>query len=360
MDGRNHDHPFRLSPPVPRMYDHLQFEKLDEIEKVIRDQCKRITLITLHEVADRNAYPQLGRVTFGAVDLGAFIEADADDERDEDDDDDGEESDGDEDTAEETLGDLAESYNGVPYLKLADAAVAWIKHLVSQNIIGEREAKFKVNLWRGKGDKVIYSSRFVVTNLEWEAPAPVVAAPPALPLGFPDTSPDPRTWRALGEGYTNLIALLQQSYQHLAALQNAHITAQSGQLARAQKTTENVVGELIKLRIGAYEVESNARGQEGDSRVRDDLAKEFVTQLGTLGRAWVSTKAGMPPEMLELADIVGSSPELQEALKNPAVLKLLREEKSRKELAALLILATQAEAPANDPGTPPQDRAAAA
>lgn len=347
-----------LRPPVPRMYDHLQFEKLDEIEKVIRDQCKRITLITLHEVADRNAYPQLGRVTFGAVDLGAFIEADDDAGRDEDDDD-GEESDGDEDTDEESLGDLADIENGVPYLKLADAAVRWIKHLVSQNIIGEKDGKFKVNLWRGKGDKVIYSSRFLVTNLEWEAPAAVVATPPALPLAFPDTSPEPRTWRALGEGYTHLIALMQQSYQHLAALQGAHITATSGQLARTQKSNENIVGELIKLRIGAFEVESNARGQEGDSRVRDDLAKEFVSQLGTLGRAWVASKAGMAPEMMELADIVSSSPELQEALKNPAVLKVLREEKSRKELAALLILATQTEAPANDAGTPPQDRSAA-
>ena len=56
--------------------------------------------------------------------------------------------------------------------------------------------------WKdGKGDKVIYSSRFLVTNLEWEAPAAVVATPPALPLAFPDTSPEPRTWRALGEGY---------------------------------------------------------------------------------------------------------------------------------------------------------------
>ena len=236
----------------------------------------------------------------------------------------------------------------------------WIKHLVSQNIIGEKDGKFKVNLWRGKGDKVIYSSRFLVTNLEWEAPAAVVATPPALPLAFPDTAPEPRTWRALGEGYTHLIALMQQSYQHLAALQGAHITATSGQLARTQKNNENIVGELIKLRIGAYEVESNARGQEGDSRVRDDLAKEFVSQLGTLGRAWVASKAGMPPEMLELADIVSSSPELQEALKNPAVLKVLREEKSRKELAALLILATQTEAPANDASTPPQDRATAA
>lgn len=348
------------------MYDHLQFEKLDEIEKVIRDRCVDITHLTVHEVADRNAYPQLGRAMFNAVELGAFVEAEREESDDEDppgdgDDDDGDDDD-DDDPSDDTLGDLARMDGGVTYRRLCDAAMRWIKHLAAQNMIGEKEGKFKVNLWRGKGDKVIYSSRFVATNLEWEAPAPVVAAPPALPLGFADNAPDPRTWRALGEGYTNLIALLQQSYQHLAALQNAHITAQSGQLARSQKTTENVVGELIKLRIGAYEVETTARGQEGDTRVRDDLAKEFVTQLGTLGRAWVATKAGMPPEMLELADIVSSSPELQEALKNPAVLKVLREEKSRKELAALLILATQTgdTPPANDPTTPPQDRAAAA
>ena len=347
------------------MFDHLHFEKLDEIEKVIRDHCADITHITMHEVADRSAYPQLGKVCFGAVDLGAFIEPE-DEEEDPTDDDDAEGDEDDDDDSDDEpsqdLGDLSKMDGGVTYRRLADAAICWIKHLASQNMIGEREGKFKVNLWRGKGDKVIYSSRFVATNLEWEAPAAVVVAPPAIPVTFPDNAPDPKTWRALGEGYTHLIGLLQTSYQHLAALQNSHISNQSAQLVRAQRSIEGVVGELTKLKIGIYEVETLKRGDGGggSSPVSGELGKEFITQLGSLGRLIASTKFGMPAEMVELADIVGSSPELQDALKNPAVIKVLRDEKTRKELAALLKLAAAADAaPANDP-TPPEAPAQAA
>ena len=53
------------------MIDALQFEKLDTIDAVIRQRCTEITHITVHEVVDRNGYPQLGRICFGAVDLGA-------------------------------------------------------------------------------------------------------------------------------------------------------------------------------------------------------------------------------------------------------------------------------------------------
>ncbi len=46
-------------------------------------------------------------------------------------------------------------------------------------------------------------------------------------------------------------------------------------------------------------------------------------------------------------------------MKNPAVKKILRDEKTRKELAALLVMAAQAgDAPANDPA--PKDESAAA
>ena len=62
--------------------------------------------------------------------------------------------------------------------------------------------------------------------------------------------------------------------------------------------------------------------------------------------------------MIELAEIVNASPELLEAMKNPAVKKILRDEKTRKELAALLVMAAQAgEAPANPP---PSNESAAA
>ena len=162
---------------------------------MIRQRCTEITHITVHEVLDRSNYPQLGRIMFSGVDLGAFIEPDVNDG----DDNDNEDGDGDgnDDEESETLGDLARMDNSVSYAVLAYAAVRWIKHMADQNMVGQREGKFKVNLWKGKGDKVIYSSRFLCTNTEYEEPAVAVPAPTVpLPGPNPDTSPDPRTWRA--------------------------------------------------------------------------------------------------------------------------------------------------------------------
>ncbi len=338
------------------MMDDLQFEKLDMIDAVIRQRCTEITHITVHEVLDRNGYPQLGRVCFGAVDLGPFIESEAEDPTDDDDEPD-EDAEG-ELPEGEPLGDLARTYDGVTYAVLADAAVRWIKHMADQNMVGQREAKFKVNLWKGKGDKVIYSSRFLCTNTDYED-VPVIPAPTvALPALVPDTSPDPRTWRALGEGYQNFIALVQSTYSHLANLQNAHITSQSGQLARAQRTNENIVGQLTNLKIGAFEVESQQRGDDGEGRVREELGKQFIAELGGLGRVLATAKFGLAPEMIELAEIVNASPELLEAMKNPEVRRILRDEKTRKELAALLLMAAQAATAPTNP--PPSGESAAA
>ena len=53
----------------------------------------------------------------------------------------------------------------------------------------------------------------------------------------------------------------------------------------------------------------------------------------------------MSPELMELAELVSSTPELMETMKRPEVRALLRDEKNRKELAQMLALA--AGVPAN-------------
>ena len=282
---------------------------------MIRQRCTEITHITAHEVLDRSGYPQLGRIMLSGVDLGAFIEDEVNEGDDNEEEEEEEDGDGNADEESETLGDLARRDNGVTYVVLPDE-----EPLVA-------------------------------------VPAPTVP----LPGPHPDTSPDPRTWRALGEGYQNFIALVQSSYQHPANLQNAHITSTSGQLAPTQRSNENIVGERTKLKIGVFEAESSLRGDDGEGRVREELGKQFIAELGGLGRVLATAKFGLAPEMIELAEIVNASPELLEAMKNPAVKKILRDEKTRKELAALLVMAAQAgDAPANDAETQPNGQSAAA
>ena len=77
---------------------------------------------------------------------------------------------------------------------------------------------------------------------------------------------------------------MQSSYQHLANRQNPRITSTSGQLARTQRSDENIVGELTKLKIGVFEAVSSLRGDAGEGRVREELGKQFIAELGGLGR----------------------------------------------------------------------------
>ena len=79
-------------------------------------------------------------------------------------------------------------------------------------------------------------------------------------------------------------------------------------------------------------------------------------------RVLATVSFGLAPEMI----IVNASPKLLEALNNPAVKKILRDEKTRKvhpdrELTALLVMAAQAgDAPATDADSQPNGQSAAA
>lgn len=232
---------------------------------------------------------------------------------------------------------------------------------------GRATAKFKVCLWRPKGDALLHSARLLARNpihLDGDEgedfplvapPTPTVlapAGPPALLVG-----PEERVWAALGDGYTRLIALAQGTYSHIAGLQNTAIVVLNGQNQRLQKLVEELSGDLIQLKIGAYEVESGRRTDDGEAKVREELGRQFISELGTLGRVVASAKLGLSPELVELFETVNASPELSETLRSPEVRKLLRDEKTRKELAELLKMAAAATAdtpPANNP-TPPAE-----
>jgi len=295
----------------------LAYDGLEPIEQQIRRFGSEIGYLTLHEVLDRKTYEQLGRVDYDADSLGAWLAPD-----DEDDDD--------------ALGDLDS-----PEPELPVAAMRWLRFQAEANMSGRDEAKFKVSLWKPKGGGVYFSARFVCRDTDRDdEPGPVA---PTLPLPPPadDGAPEGRAWRALGDGYAHLAALFQQSYAHLAGLQNTTIGNQNAQILRLQRVLEEVAGELIKLKVGLHEVDSTHRSEDGEARIREELGKQFISELGTFGRVLAGSKLGLAPELVELSEIVSASPELAEALKTPEVKKMLRDEATRKELAALLQFAAR-------------------
>jgi hypothetical protein len=62
------------------------------------------------------------------------------------------------------------------------------------------------------------------------------------------------------------------------------------------------------------------RGDDGEGRVRKELGKQFIEELGALGGVLATAKFGLAPKMTELAEIVNASPERLEARKNPAAI----------------------------------------
>lgn len=311
----------------------IVFEGLANTEQRILELTEELGYLSLYEVTGRNSSALLARMDFNPVDLLPYLVQDG--------------------------GEVVDPDDATP-AELAAAAARWLRRTAADNLTGRAEAKFKVMLWRPKGDANLHSARFIARNPAWDeddeaplVPIPTVSAPPA-PGVLP---PEERVWVALGEGYTRLIALSQGTYSHIAGLQNTTIVSLNAQNQRLQKLVEELSGDLIQLKIGAYEAETGRRADDGEVKVREELARQFVSELGLLGRALASAKLGVPPELAELVSSVGESPELMEALKSPEVRKLLRDDKTRKELAELLKMA--AAAPANPPPPPPEQAQAA-
>lgn len=324
------------------------FHDLETADRRLQQLREDIGYLALAEVIDRNHSETVGRIEFSPSALAPYLEEPS------------------EEAAFEEAGqlDLEAATTGPTPADLAKAASRWIRETARMNMGDRKDCKFKVSAWRPKGEQQLLGARFTCEDTEFEAPRqeePVKAAnspiiPPTVLPPVHDTFPDTRHWRALGDGYTHLTHLSQQSYAHLATLQNTTISNQNVQILRLQKVLEELMGEMLKLRIGIAEATGTVQQESRETRMREELGKQFISEIGTFGRVFASAKLGMSPELVELAELVSASPELLEAMKNPKVRSMLRDEKTRKELAALLLMA--ASGAANAPPTEENQSAA--
>lgn len=343
---------------------NLEFAGLERLDNLILKLREDIGYVSVEEVLTRNKNDMVGRAEFSVTEIGAFLGPEP----------------GKETSLEDgplALGDLAAATTGPTAEDLAVAMTRWVRHTMALNMAGCPRRVFKVSIWRPKGEGQYTSGRVTCTDPDFDSnddlgadepvrggelvalPVPV-APPPATvvvpqPLFHADYLPEARPWRALSEGYTALIGLLQTGYNHLASLQNQTINSQNQQNIRLQRVMEAMAGELVNLRMGISEADGSRRVDEGENKVREELGKQFISELGGLGRTIAASKFGMAPELAELADIVNASPELMEAMRSPEVRKILRDENTRKELAALLTMAAKGAAPPAATPTPPGD-----
>jgi len=157
----------------------------------------------------------------------------------------------------------------------------------------------------------------------------------------PETIPESRVWRALGQATEQLLARAGAAYGNIIELQSRTVLHQSAQLDKSQALVESLASQLLAARRVQDGHEADQQVDERQLRVREELGKTFLSELGSLGRVVASSRLGVSPELVELGDLITTSPELGEALRDPNVRALLKDEKTRKELAQLLLLASK-------------------
>lgn len=350
---------------------------LDVTDRCLHDFRDDIGYLAISEVTDRNRSVTGARVDFSSVALSPWMKREStEDEEDTDEDDGNHDEDDDDDEGPGGLGEALDR-DVIDTALLAIGARRWIRETTGSLMAGRPHVKFKIGLWTPRGSTLLHSSRYEAKNpvarrkesdeeAEVEAErkaaskradlAPTVVPPPQRPGPFP---PEERIWQSLGDGYANLIALSQSTYSHIAKLHGAEIVSLSDQNKRLLGTVESLSADLRHVHIGTVEQEREEVRDAGDARVREELGKQFIHELGSLGRALAASKVGIPPDLADVVGALGSSPDLMEALKLPEVRALLNDEATLKELAELLKNVATAKRPP-PPANKPQPSAAPA
>lgn len=377
------------------MRTHI-FHDLDTAQNRLVHLAEDIGYLILAEVTSRHNTEKLARIDFTVGDLTPFLRgpAPATDEFPEA---------GQLEEADDGFGGLRGAASDPTPADLANAAFRWVQDQAGANMSGARRCKFKLSVWGPKGDKLLYSTRFSCENPDCEdeeeaedggerKPPPMMPAPapdyatraPVRRLapveGVPvvrdrvadmmlmlDAIPEGRVWMALGAAHANFVQMLQDGYDNLTKHQHTILNTQNTQILRNQKVLEDLAGQVIQMRTGVAASDREEREEVESARTRQELGKEFIGQLGSVGRVIAVSKFGVPPELAQFADlaeVINASPELSAAIKSPQVLRMLKEESTRKDLANLLMNAAAVpDGPAADPtpaNDPPKDEPKAA
>ncbi len=135
----------------------LSFDALEPLEKRIHQVRADIAYVSVSETVDRKSYENLGRIDFNEIDLAPYM------------------LDGDIEEFEEAgqLPDLTDApVADDETMRMADAVCRWIRETVASNMHGQEEGRFRLYVWRPKGETILFTARFSCTDLGYVAPVP--------------------------------------------------------------------------------------------------------------------------------------------------------------------------------------------
>ena len=357
--------------------EKFTFEGLDEIEArlgrlksdaaylVIQDRTipRQDETLARFELTEADAFPYLDEPTTAAAPTGerAFFgddppedddpyreDADGDDDGD---DDEGSDPDADADDRAEPerprSGQLSEAL-------IVRAACRWIRDVATRNTIGEEWRRFRVKVYSPKGVKLLDSGQFVCRNHDFDLQLPSAGLPPApVPMPTLDEAANQggaKALKALGEYYARFGQIVLGTVGQLQGVNNATISRLHRDLERSRDQVEELVAAILTNRFNEIQAAENRRVEETAGDTRAALARDALNQLGEATKAFFAAQ-GLSPELADVAKVLGQSPDLLGALKDPDVQTLMSDPGNLKLIAGMLKQAgLQAKAMQTPPG----------
>lgn len=221
-----------------------------------------------------------------------------------------------------------------------ETAIRWLSQLVIDNMADYPVRRFRVRLQGLKGIKPHNTVMVTCTNRaarraqrEGAEGAPGLArAGTVAPAGTPT--------EALSEQYARFGEILLGAMSQVQRVSAATIDHLSEQLSDSRDQVDQLVAAILERNVSDLRAESSRAQEVKEADTRTALARDALKQLGDATRTFLTAK-GLPPEMGEVFQKIGQSPDLMNALNDPKVRELMNNQENLKDLSSMLLAAGQ-------------------
>lgn len=253
--------------------------------------------------------------------------------------------------AEITIGRRAREESPDPFQNGPDDLVQWVREQAIGNAIGSSRTVYRVRAWTVKGQVAAIGSRqFVVAD---DSAPEAVDAFASMTPGQAEAHATVSGLRHLGDHYKQFGETVLATFKGFAEIHALTSQQLSGELNIQRGQALSLFRAQLQDKRETTEQEAMLQIHAADAKVKEVAINRGLGLLEAVGRMLAPDQgAGVPQELQPVLQIVGSSPELSSALKDPKILKLLRDPTAQAGLAQILA-ELSAEAPADVPHPDP-------
>jgi len=235
--------------------------------------------------------------------------------------------------------------------QVVEAACVWLRDITANNTHGEEWCRYRVRIYGPKGMRVLHTATFVVRSLVdvEQLPAKVVesAPSPTAPSVIPAPSFEgvevegaATGMRALGDYYAQWGRIVLGSVGQLQSVNNDMLGRLHHQLEESRGQVDTLVASILESKVAQLQVSETRQIEEQQDQARHALAREAISQLGDTAKAFLAAR-GVTPELAEVLEVLGQSPELVAALNDPDVRALMQDPSNLSDLAKMLKMVGQ-------------------